>query len=99
MSLSKAEAAGLRALFPNIECLCTPSFKCSRCYFLAAIRAALAVERGEIAEVAILLETLPGGIDYDADPEDESPENAVAHVGGLAWQMVRALGAGEVDGE
>jgi hypothetical protein len=31
---------------------------------------------------------LPGGIDEEANPDNPSPEDAVAHLGGLIWQKV-----------
>lgn len=40
-----------------------------------------------IGEIRELVETLPGGIDYVADLENRSPENATAFVGGLIWQI------------
>ena len=48
-----------------------------------------------ITEILRLIETMPGGIDTEADLWDTSPENAAAHVGGLIWQECRtALGLG-----
>jgi hypothetical protein len=35
-----------------------------------------------------MLDQLPMGIDYDADPNDQSPEDMVAHLGGLMYQIL-----------
>jgi hypothetical protein len=35
-----------------------------------------------------MLDQLPMGIDYDADPDDQSPEDMVAHLGGLMYQIL-----------
>jgi len=40
-----------------------------------------------INDIRELLESMPAGIDYEADPNDASPENMEAHIGGLAWQI------------
>lgn len=32
---------------------------------------------------------LPGGVDVDADEENQSPENSAAHIGGLILKRVR----------
>lgn len=46
-------------------------------------------------EIFAMLEWLPSGIDYEADPDDESPEDMVAHVGGLIWQTcMKVIGDG-----
>ncbi len=38
-------------------------------------------------------ESVPSGVDYDANPEDPSPEDAVAHLAGLMIRSARqALG-------
>ena len=51
--------------------------------------------RETLAEIAALADNLPSGIDYTADPNDTSPEDMTAHIGGLIWQecdkMLRAL--------
>jgi hypothetical protein len=36
-------------------------------------------------------ENLPCGVDYDADPNDRSPEDHIAHIGGLAIQEARRI--------
>ena len=33
-----------------------------------------------------LLAQMPGGLDEEADPADESPEDAARHVASLAWK-------------
>ena len=33
--------------------------------------------------------SLPGGVDEDADPDNPSPEDATAHIGGLAIRAAR----------
>lgn len=40
-----------------------------------------------IERIIDLVEQLPGGIDIEADEDDRSPANAVAHIGGLIWQI------------
>ncbi len=39
----------------------------------------------------LLNNCLPGGIDMEADPNDESPHDTSAHVGGLAWSLVKSV--------
>ena len=41
-----------------------------------------------LTDIDDLIMQLPGGIDYDADPEDESPDDAVAHIGGMIHKLV-----------
>ena len=45
----------------------------------------------ELKSIIGLVEQLPGGIDEDADPENPSPEDGVAHTGGLIWKYLQAL--------
>ena len=45
-------------------------------------------------DIRNLIKQLPSGIDEEADPENESPEDAVAHIGGLIWQCASATEAG-----
>lgn len=40
-------------------------------------------------EIIRLVEGLPSGIDYDADANNPSPEDAIAHTGGLVYQVAR----------
>jgi hypothetical protein len=45
-----------------------------------------------ISDVIELLTELPSGIDWDADEEDDSPDDMTAHIGGLALRKLeRAL--------
>ena len=44
-----------------------------------------------IEQTIELLTKLPSGIDYDADASEQSPENAVTHIGGLIWQDLTNL--------
>ena len=47
-----------------------------------------------IRDIRDLAEQLPGGIDEQADPDDPSPNDMVAHIGGLIYQKCQeALGA------
>lgn len=39
-----------------------------------------------VRRIMVMVQDLPSGIDEDADPEDTSPEDATAHIGGLIWQ-------------
>ena len=56
-------------------------------------------QRGEIerlhtalCEVCRLAEQLPSGIDHEADPENESPSDMVAHIGGLICKAAEVAG-------
>ena len=40
-----------------------------------------------VSQISELIESVPCGIDYNADPEDESPDDMFAHICGLAWQV------------
>jgi len=40
-----------------------------------------------VREIKLLVVDLPGGVDYEADLEDTSPEDMTAHIGGLIWQI------------
>ena len=42
--------------------------------------------RDTITEIQKLIEDIPSGVDYDADPENASPEDATAHTAGLIWK-------------
>ena len=42
--------------------------------------------RDLLMEIEDLALGLPGGIDEEADPMNQSPKDATAHVGGLIWQ-------------
>ena len=44
-----------------------------------------------IDEIRVLVESLPSGIDYDADPNDISPEDTAAHIGGLIWKICKEV--------
>ncbi len=46
--------------------------------------------REKLVEAMDLIEQLPSGIDYEADPMDKSPDDMIAHVGGLAWQRLQS---------
>lgn len=46
-----------------------------------------------IREIQELIEGMPSGIDYEVDPNNESPEDATAHTAGLIWKRCQeALG-------
>lgn len=50
-------------------------------------------ELKEIEDVCDMLHDLPSGIDMDADPNNTSPEDMTAHIGGLCWQrLMRIVG-------
>ena len=55
-----------------------------------ALRSKLAALREAFEDVRDTLHDLPGGIDEEADPENCSPEDAVAHLGGLMVQRIDA---------
>lgn len=40
-----------------------------------------------INEIRELVQQLPPGIDYDADPENTCPDDATTHIGGLIWKV------------
>jgi len=40
----------------------------------------------QIDELIELVEQLPCGVDYEADPEDTSPDDQMQHIAGLIWQ-------------
>ena len=40
-----------------------------------------------LKEIELLTEQFPSGVDYDADPKDQSPPDATAHTAGLIWQL------------
>lgn len=44
-----------------------------------------------IDEIHTLVESLPSGIDYEANPNDISPADVVAFVGGLIWQICKRV--------
>ncbi len=47
-----------------------------------------------LREIGQMIQNLPSGIDEEADPNETSPEDAAAHLGGLIFQKVqRALNA------
>ena len=48
-------------------------------------------ERAELEAIRELVEQLPGGIDEEADEDDTSPEDMVAHIGGVVWQRLNRL--------
>ena len=50
-----------------------------------------AVEREKLETVRALVEQLPSGIDKEAREDDTSPEDLVAHIGGLVWQRLTEL--------
>ena len=49
------------------------------------------VKQLEEAIIAIqeLIEALPPGIDYEADVNDDSPEDMTLWIGGLIWQICK----------
>ena len=47
----------------------------------------LAELRQCLATIADLADNMPSGADHDANPENTSPEDAVAHLAGLIWQI------------
>lgn len=62
---------------------------------LCEIRADLAAAREALKTQRQWWEQLPCGVDYDADPANTSPEDAVAHIAGLAVQEIDAVLAAE----
>ena len=44
-----------------------------------------------IKDIQDMLENIPSGIDYNADPGNPSPENADSHTAGLIWQMCQEV--------
>jgi hypothetical protein len=48
-------------------------------------------ERAELVAIRELVEQLPSGIDTEAREDDTSPEDMVAHIGGLIWRRLTAL--------
>ena len=44
-------------------------------------------KRELIEAILDLLEHFPSGIDYEADPDNQSPEDMTAHTAGLIWQL------------
>ena len=58
------------------------------------IYAKLAVAVSALQDIVDLVEQLPGGIDEETDPADPSPDDMVAHIGGLIYQKCQeTLGA------
>lgn len=53
------------------------------------VRLATATEL--LREMQAMLEQLPTGIDTEADEKDTSPEDMVAHIGGLMWKRLAAF--------
>lgn len=51
--------------------------------------------RADLKWIAEMCEQLPSGIDAEADPANESPEDATAFVGGLIWQRAVKAAGGE----
>lgn len=47
--------------------------------------------RACLSSVKEYIEQLPSGIDEEADPNDPSPDDASAHIGGLIWQEITAV--------
>lgn len=45
--------------------------------------------REALLDIGEMIQDLPGGVDEDADEENRSPEDMVAHIGGLILQRVR----------
>ena len=45
-----------------------------------------------ITDIAEFVGQLPSGIDTEADTENTQPDDMVAHIGGLIWQLCRAAG-------
>lgn len=39
-----------------------------------------------LRDIERLCEQFPSGIDFDADPENQSPADATAHTAGLIWK-------------
>lgn len=59
----------------------------------AGLEAKLALALKALAEIDDLVCQLPSGIDADADPNDTSPTDATAHIGGLISQLAtKAIG-------
>jgi len=44
-----------------------------------------------VHQIESLLESLPSGVDRSASLENESPEDMVAHIGGLIWQKCQLI--------
>lgn len=43
-----------------------------------------------LQSISEMVEDLPSGIDYEADGDNPSPDDAAAHLGGLIWQVATA---------
>ncbi len=56
-------------------------------YIYAAQKERIEKLKRAIDEIQILVDSLPSGIDYEADPCNTSPADAVAFTGGLIWQI------------
>jgi len=48
-------------------------------------------ERAELVSIRELVEQLPSGIDTEAREDETSPDDMVAHIGGLIWQRLTAI--------
>lgn len=53
-----------------------------------ALTARVIALEGTLRTVQDLLLTLPGGVDLDADPDNDSPSDMMAHVAGLCVQEI-----------
>lgn len=56
-----------------------------------ALRAENAALREALLSQIAWWEQVPSGVDYDADPANESPHDAVAHIAGLAIREAREV--------
>lgn len=48
--------------------------------------------REALQDIVELVMQLPGGIDEDPDPDDTSPDNPAAHIGGLIIECAELVG-------
>ena len=49
-----------------------------------------------IREIQRLIDDIPSGVDYEADPLDDSPESMDSQIAGLIWKKCQEA-LGEVD--
>ena len=49
-------------------------------------------QQDKLADIQRLVEQLPSGIDYGADPADLSPPDMTAHIGGLIYKVASTAG-------
>jgi hypothetical protein len=75
---------------------CNHGIVCEKLYELEDRRDGQFAQMKEaLAEIQELSLQLLGGIDYEADPLELSPDNMTAHVGGLIYQICERVLVGE----